>query len=95
MGDKLLEANIPTTNHNHCFALQKFKVGKTAAFYVSKSHVQTASCHMHPLPSLGGLTKRFQSICTECHFVRDGTTKAVQPTFSIHLVENGRLASLK
>lgn len=52
MGDKLLRANIPTTNHNHSFAFQRCIVGKTAVFYVSESHVQTDISHLHPPSSL-------------------------------------------
>lgn len=51
MGDKLLGANIPTTNHNHSFAFQRCIVGKAEVFYVSKSHVQTDISHLRPLSS--------------------------------------------
>lgn len=94
MGDKLLGANTPTTNHNHSFALQESKVGKTAVFHVSKPHVQTDICH--PLPSLCWLTKCFQWIRTESHIVWDRTTKAVWSAFiGIYSVANGWVASLK
>lgn len=65
MGDKLLGANIPPTNHNHSFAFQRCIVGKTAVFYASKSHVQPNISHLHPLFSLWRLIKCFQQLCTE------------------------------
>lgn len=86
MGDKWLGANIPTTNHNHSFALMKSKVGKMAVFYVSKSHVQKDICHLQPLPFLCSLPRCFQWICAESYEIE-------QPKQFNHF--NGWLESLK